>query len=197
VDGSVSNPMRKVSRNNKMIHKSIRWSILVPIAVALLVCAPWMGFAIGFFIDEACRVVFPERHPNYDAFRISLDADRVENVFFAKNPGLGKFFLKVGGKGIDCEQLNTGHLNLMDFKKSDYSDTYFVDGVGLLRDRSSSAQVCVDSVIELSISTTNVEFSSNKNGPFLKIGCTFDEFKAQFGKPTSWRSVTKPPPRWQ
>jgi hypothetical protein len=180
-----------------MTRKSIRLLYLIPFVLGLMFLGPWILLSMAFIADEAIRILFPERHPNYGTVELHVASNRVVFVSFLQTPEPGKFYLQIGNDSVEFNKLNMAHLTSIGFSKSKYSDAYFLPGEGFTRNGASSAVFSDNGLQELDICTTNILFSSSAEGPFLKVGCSFEEFKAQFGKPTSWRSITNSPQRWE
>lgn len=147
-------------------------------------------------LEKILETIFPIRDPMYPGMRIRLSEGKFVNRLQtgAGEEPLADVFVKVGDEVVPMDELTEQQLKQLGFEPWIATPRKPMRGNILSIGRgspSSSSDAHINSsgeLIYLTLWDRNIELSPNKDGPFITLGCTFDEFKEVFGKPIGWKA---------
>lgn len=145
---------------------------------------------IPYFADKFERVFLAGSRPDYGTFVLSLNQGTIREITFNDVvEGPVGFYIQIGNAIGNIKEIRPEQLSILGFKKSPIEINggfVFETGVPQVGKQYSYAVYRVSQLLELKIAHQGIKFSASKDGPFLEIGCTFEEFQKQFGKPKRW-----------
>ncbi len=157
-------------------------SILLTIFGPLLI---WMSIVYGGYVLEP---FLPGDIPVYDNLEIELRDNLVETVTIASpTANTEGIYVVLANNVIVVDKLTQEDVIALGYHQE---PGRYISGEISPTTPYGAASFSANSLKYIRIAHNEIEFSNSPNGPFLRVGCTFDEFKKVFGKPKSWRRRT-------
>ncbi|QDU75684.1 hypothetical protein Pan97_27180 [Bremerella volcania] len=160
---------------------------LVIIFGSLFVLLSTFGLAAILFwpaTEAGLAYLFERGNPVYDGIELNIARDEVSTISIGNDSQIPKqFFILINGSPKRLQDATVQDFLDIGFER-DTTPGLLIHGNPLVQ--IDFVEMSAKGLTGMYIRTDKIQFSTSKDGPFLKLPVPYEKFKEQFGEPKSY-----------